>query len=196
MPAALLALTLVIGAPAGASPEGAADFVQRVADDIIDLVSDPSVPTAQRERILAEEFRVEFDLATISRYTLGRYWDTATAAERAEYQALFVDYLVLKYIRLTRFAYAGERLVVTGTQVADAHNTMVTSRIVRPEGDPVTVVWQVRDADGAYLAIDAIVEGVSLVRALREEFTSVVRNNGGEVGTLIALMRGVLDGTG
>ena len=101
MPAALLALTLVIGAPAGASPEGAADFVQRVADDIIDLVSDPSVPAAQRERILAEEFRVEFDLATISRYTLGRYWDTATAAERAEYQALFVDYLVRKYIRLS-----------------------------------------------------------------------------------------------
>ena len=54
----------------------------------------------------------------------------------------------------------------------------------------------VRDAGGAYLAIDAIVEGVSLVRALREEFTSVVRNNGGDVGTLIAMMRGALDETG
>ncbi len=196
MPAALLALVLVAGGPAAADSEGAADFVQRVADDVIDLVSDPSVPVARRELTLAEEFRVTFDLATISRFTLGRYWDTATAAERAEYRALLVDYLVRKYIRLTHFAYAGERLVVTGTQAADAHNTMVTSRIERPEGDPVTVVWQVRDADGAYLAIVAIVEGVSLVRALRDEFTSVVRNNGGEVGTLIAMMRGVIDGTG
>lgn len=194
--AALLALALVFGGPAAASPEGAAAFVQRIADDVIALVSDPSVPAAQRERMLADEFRATFDLATISRYTLGRYWDTATVAERAEYQALFVDYLVRKYVGLTRFAYGGERLVVTATQAADARNIMVTSRIERSDGDPVTVVWQVRDADGAYLAIDAIVEGVSLVRMLREEFTSVVRNNGGEVGTLIAMMRGALDETG
>ena len=194
--AALLALALVFGGPAAASPEGAAAFVQRIADDVIALVSDPSVPAAQRERMLADEFRATFDLATISRYTLGRYWDTATVAERAEYQALFVDYLVRKYVGLTRFAYGGGRLVVTATQAADARNIMVTSRIERSDGDPVTVVWQVRDADGAYLAIDAIVEGVSLVRMLREEFTSVVRNNGGEVGTLIAMMRGALDETG
>ena len=194
--AALLALALVFGGPAAASPEGAAAFVQRIADDVIALVSDPSVPAAQRERMLADEFRATFDLATISRYTLGRYWDTATVAERAEYQALFVDYLVRKYVGLTRFAYGGERLVVTATQAADARNIMVTSRIERSDGDPVTVVWQVRDADGAYLAIDAIVEGVSLVRMLREEFTSVVRNNGGDVGTLIAMMRGALDETG
>lgn len=194
--AALLALALVFGGPAAASPEGAAAFVQRIADDVIALVSDPSVPAAQRERMLADEFRATFDLATISRYTLGRYWDTATVAERAEYQALFVDYLVRKYVGLTRFAYGGERLVVTATQAADARNIMVTSRIERSDGDPVTVVWQVRDADGAYLAIDAIVEGVSLVRMLREEFTSVVRNNGGDVGTLITMMRGVLDETG
>lgn len=194
--AALLALTLVFGGPAAADPEGAAEFVQRVADDVIALVSDPSVPAARRERMLADEFRATFDLATISRYTLGRYWDTATAAERAEYRAVFVDFLVHKYVGLTRFAYGGERLMVTGSQAADARNIMVTSRIERPDGDPVTVVWQVRDADGAYLAIDAIVEGVSLVRALREEFTSVVRNNGGDVGTLIAMMRGALDETG
>jgi phospholipid transport system substrate-binding protein len=86
--------------------------------------------------------------------------------------------------------------VVTGSQAADVRNTMVTSRIERPEGGPVTVVWQVRDSDGGYLAIDSIVEGVSLVRALREEFTSVVRNNGGDVGTLITMMRDVLDETG
>ena len=196
MPAALLALALAIGSPAAADPEGAADFVQRVADDVVGLVSDPSVAAAQRERMLANELQATFDLATISRFTLGRYWNTATVAERAEYQALFIEYLVRKYARLTRFAYGGERLMVTGTQAADARNTMVTSRIERPGGDPVTVVWQVRDADGAYLAIDAIVEGVSLVRMLREEFTSVVRNNGGEVGTLIAMMRGVLDETG
>ena len=196
MPAALLALTLVFGGPAAADPEGAAAFIQRVADDIIGLVSDRSVPAAQRERMLADEFRATFDLATISRYTLGRYWDTATAAERAEYRAVFVDYLVHKYVGLTRFAYGGERLTVTGSQAADARNIMVTSRIERPDGDPVTVVWQVRDADGVYLAIDAIVEGVSLVRMLREEFTSVVRNNDGEVGTLIAMMRGALDETG
>ena len=195
MAAAVLSLFLAIGGPAGASPEGATDFVQRVADDVIALVSDPSVSTARREQMLAEKFQATFDLATISRYTLGRYWDKATAAERAEYQVLFTDYLVHKYVRLTRFAYAGERLVVTDTQAADAHNTMVTSRLEQPDGEPVTVVWQVRDADGGYLAIDSVVNGISLVRALREEFTSVVRNNGGEVGTLIAMMRGVLDGT-
>ena len=196
MPAALLALTLVFGGPAAADPEGAGEFVQRIADDIIGLVSDPAVPAAQRERMLAEEFRATFDLATISRYTLGRYWDTASAAERAEYRALLVNYLVRKYVGLTQFAYGGERLVVTGSQAADVRNTMVTSRIERPEGGPVTVVWQVRDSDGGYLAIDSIVEGVSLVRALREEFTSVVRNNGGDVGTLITMMRDVLDETG
>ena len=117
--AALLALALVFGGPAAADPEGAAAFVQRIADDVIALVSDPSVPAARRERMLADEFRATFDLATISRYTLGRYWDTATAAERAEYRAVFVDFLVHKYVGLTRFAYGGERLMVTGSQAAD-----------------------------------------------------------------------------
>ena len=194
--AAFFALLIVTGGPAAADGEGAAAFVQRIADEITAMVADDGLPAEALEARLAEAFQARFDLATISRFTLGRYWETASAEERTEYRALFAGYLVRKYVRLTAYTYAGERLVVTGAQAVDAANTMVTSRIERPGAAPVQVVWQVRAVDGGYLALDSIVEGVSLVRALRDEFTSVVRNNGGEVATLIAMMRGVLDGTG
>ena len=195
--AGILLLVATVSAPAAQADErGAAEFVQRVADDITGLIAGGAVPADELERVLVREFQDKFDLATIRRFTLGPYWRAASAVERDEYRALFAVYVVRKYLRLNAIEYSGERLEVTGARAADDSNTMVQSRFVRPAAAPIEIVWQVREADGGYLVIDSVVEGVSLVRVLREEVTSVVRNNGGEVAKLIDIMHELLGDTG
>ncbi|MGL1446739.1 ABC transporter substrate-binding protein, partial [Vibrio parahaemolyticus] len=42
-------------------------------------------------------FTQSFDIDAISQFVLGRYWRTATEAQRAEYQKLFQQFIVSSY---------------------------------------------------------------------------------------------------
>ena len=61
--------------------------------------------------------------------------------------------------------------------------------VARAGGEPLRLVWRLRQRDGRYRIIDLMVEGVSLVQTQRQEFVSFIRANGGSVDKLIAELR-------
>jgi phospholipid transport system substrate-binding protein len=166
------------------SGDGAAVFIADLGDRAIRTLSDTAVGDSSRRIQFRALFLEGFDVKALSRYAIGRYWRKADTDQRGEYQRLFTDFIVNTYA--ARFGqYSGERLVVIGERPIKGKDTIVKSNIVRPEGAPVRVDWRVRQRENGFKVIDIIVEGVSMAITQRDEFASVIRRNGGNVGGLI-----------
>jgi len=140
---------------------------------------------SQRVARCRDLLREDFDVPGIARFVLGRYWNTATEEQRAEFTKLFEDYIAVAYA--TRLAeYTGETFKVIGSR-PEADGAIVSSQILRPAGAaPVKVDWRVT---GRNKISDVSVDGISMAVTQRSEFASVIQHNGGQVQGLIAMLR-------
>jgi phospholipid transport system substrate-binding protein len=184
---ATLTVPVVRPRPAVATPmsDGAAKFIQQLADEAIEALAKHVADMQQRFHDL---FYQGFDVPYIARFVLGRYWNSATPEQQKDYERLFADMIVKVYSG--RFSmYSGETLKVTGSRQETASDSIVNSQILRPSGPPVSVDWRVRDRGGDYKIIDVAVEGVSMGVTQRDEFSSVIQRGGGTVEALIKELR-------
>jgi phospholipid transport system substrate-binding protein len=147
-----------------------------------------NTPQSERVARFRELLREDFDVPGIGRFVLGRYWNTATPEQRAEFVKLFEDYVAIAYA--TRLAeYTGENFKVTGSR-PEADGAIVSSQIIRPSGAaPVKVDWRLTGRNGNYKISDVSVDGISMAVTQRSEFASVIQHNGGQVQGLITMLR-------
>ncbi len=161
-------------------------FMTDIGDKVIKIVADKETPEAQRKQQFRQLVESKFDVPTISRFVLGRYWRTATDQQKQQFQRVFETYMINVY--WSHFtSYNGERFDVTGAQEQGAGNVTVTSNILRSPTDPqpVKVSWYLRKAGTSYKIEDASLEGVSQLVTYRDEFSSIIEQNNGQVSALI-----------
>jgi len=191
--AAVVVVLAVLIAPARAADDDtqakARAFIEGLADQAVQALTNASVPREEREKRARVLLRENFAVPTIAQWVLGRYWRVATPAEQQEYLSLFEDLIVVTYVdRFTR--YSGERLRVTrSVGMGETGDVNVFSDISNPGGSPIDIGWRVRTRDGAMKVVDVSVEGVSMGQTQRSEFASIIQNNGGQVSGLLAEMR-------
>ena len=190
--AVVVALTVLI-APARAADDDtqakARAFIEGLADQAVQALTNASVPREEREKRARVLLRENFAVPTIAQWVLGRYWRVATPDEQQEYLRLFEDLIVVTYVdRFTR--YSGERLRVTrSVGLGETGDVNVFSDITNPGGTPIDIGWRVRTRDGSMKVVDVSVEGVSMGQTQRSEFASIIQNSGGQVAGLLAEMR-------
>ena len=165
------------------------DFVRSMGREAIESLTGKDLSADEREHRFRNILLRSFDMPAIARFTLGRYWRVATKAQQREYVALFEDFVVKAYA--IRFKdYSGESFQVGKVRHINDREKLVTSQIIRAGQPPVTVQWRVRNSASApYKVIDVIVEGVSMGITQRDEFATVIRNNGGKVEGLLSALR-------
>jgi len=187
--AVFLAVLALAAAPLRASAEGPEAFVQDTADRAIEILSNPDQSEADQIVAFRRMFSEVADLPKIARFTLGRYWRSASEAERKEFVNLFEDYMLSVYSeRFNR--YSGQQIEVTGARDEGEKGTLVTSTVKQPSGPGLHLDWRVeKDDSGRWRITDVIVEGVSMMITHRSEFASVIRNQGGEVSGLNEVLR-------
>lgn len=188
MLALLLAVPVTAQALASETPPEQI-FVQNLGAEALRVLADKSVTKEQAAATFKKMLNDNFDVPTISRFVLGRYWNIATPAQQQEYATLFNR--MVEKIYVDRFGlYSGETFNVTGARAdAGGTDTIVLSQVVRPQGPPVNVEWRVRSMNGALKIVDVIVEGVSMSVTQRAEFASVIQRGGGNVEALLAMLR-------
>ena len=176
-----LLVSVTIAQPAAAtatSPQEAQQFIQKLGDEAVKTLSDKAIPLTQREADIRELLRKNFDLETIGRFVLSRYWRTASADQRSEYMTLFSEYVLKTYARRLG-AYSNEQFKVTSSKPLGSRDAIVLTEITQQAGgQPITAGWRVRDSDSSYKIIDVMVEGVSMVAAQRSEFEAIMQKQG------------------
>ncbi len=163
-------------------------LIERLGGDAIAILAAKDVTEAERRQKFAKLFTDGFDVPLVARIVLGRYWRTATPAEKDEFVTLFNDYVINTYAARLN-SYTGQTLNVSGSSPISDNETMVNSQIEQPRGASVRVDWRVLDRGGDYRIVDVVVEGVSMAISQRSEFGTVIAQNGGQVEALLERLR-------
>lgn len=190
------AMMLTVAAPgfvrtaaAQADQAAAVNFMQSLGDRTLAVLrTDPTFGQALPQ--LRPLFTQNFDMPTIGRFVLGRYWNQATPSQQTTYTDLFTEMVVRTYTR--RFVgYAGQTFQINGSRADGASDVIVQSQINQSGGaPPVAVDWRVRDyGGGSHRILDVVIEGVSMAATQRSEFSSIIQRNGGSIDALLDLMQ-------
>ena len=173
---------------AAASPEvaqGAFKFVQSTAESGLKFLSNPKSGEAEKKAEFRKLLDTSFDLDTIGRFALGRYWNTATPVQQKNYLVQFRRMVVDVYA--SRFGdYKGQKFEAKSFRSISESDTLVTSYIHPADGgQDIQVDWRVRSKGGKYKIVDVLVSGVSMSVTQRSDFSSVIQRGGGNIDVLI-----------
>ena len=130
------------------------------------------------------------DINAIGYYTLGSYRKNINDEQLTEYKNLFEQYF-LKSFSSRLAEYSNPEIEVVSKKKINENYTMVSSILVSTEQRPeVKIDWRVYTKDSKNPQIrDLIIEGLSLARTQKEEFSSIIQSNDGDINALFANLK-------
>jgi phospholipid transport system substrate-binding protein len=132
----------------------------------------------RRER-LAPAIKQAFDLPLMTRLMVGPHWSSLSPEQQQQLVEAFTNFSIATYAN--RFDdYSGERFQVDPNPAPGASGAAtVHTRLVKSDGEPVTIDYQLRDSAGSWRIVDVYLAGtVSELATRRSEFSSVLRRGG------------------
>ena len=144
----------------------------------------------QRIEELKEIAKDTVDINGIGFYTLGAYRKTITDAQIKEYKILFEQYF-LKSFSSRLAEYSNPEIEVISKKKLNKNYTMVSSILVGTEQRPeVKIDWRIYTKNPENPLIrDLIIEGLSLARTQKEEFSSIIQSNDGDIKALFSTLK-------
>ena len=141
----------------------------------------------EKLKIIASE---TVDISGIGYYTLGSYRKNINDGQIKEYENLFKQYF-LKSFSSRLAEYSNPEIEVVSKKKINENYTMVSSVLVSTEQRPeVKIDWRVYTKDSENPQIrDLIIEGLSLARTQKEEFSSIIQSNDGDINALFATLK-------
>ena len=125
------------------------------------------------------------DIKGVGFYSLGSARKTLNESQKNEYFELFEDYF-LKSFSSRLSEYTNPKIEVQGKEILNKNYTIVKSLLIgtseRPE---VKIDWRIytKKPDDPLIR-DLIIEGLSLARTQKEEFSSILSSNDGDINVL------------
>ena len=164
-------------------------YIISTTEKAINALTDNSITQNEKEKRFGKLFDENFDVPSISRFVLGKYWKSATTNQKKVFFVTFRNYMVKTYS--SRFSeYSGEKLsLVNYENEPNPKLFVVHTALNRPNDAPIKVDWRVGLKKDRYVILDIIIEGISLAVTQRSEFISVIDHNDGNLDNLIKLLK-------
>jgi phospholipid transport system substrate-binding protein len=168
------------------SADAAKAFITQSGQQLVTIVNGST--GTQRSTQLRELVNQIVAVDQVGDYVLGRYVNVATPEQHQQFQTLF--HQLLSYnITYQINAYQGVTFAVNGA--TQQGNDMVVDTTITTPGKPAADVgWAVDSIGGQPKIIDVIVAGTSLRITTRNDYASVIADNGGQVSALLTAMQG------
>ena len=164
--------------------KSASEFIETLSAEASNILSSK---LSDDEKIirLKEIGEQSVDIKGVGLYTLGKYRKNLTDSQKEKYEELFKEYF-LKSFSGRLVAYTDAKIAVLSEEIKNEKYTIVYSKLIgtseRPE---VKIDWRVYTKDPENPLIrDLIIEGLSLARTQKEEFNSIIMNNGNSIEAL------------
>ena len=162
-----------------ASPLAAAntprDDIRKTVDQVLDILRDPQVKGVARRAKISPLVRARFDFTTMSQYTLGKYWRSASEKEKESFIRLFSDLLEETYIGRVD-AYSNE-IVQYGDEKIEGDRAEVKTHVHSGNID-IPIDYRMTRKDGEWFVYDVLIEDVSLVKNFRSSYGEIIRKDG------------------
>ena len=130
------------------------------------------------------------DIRGIGFYTLGKFRKNLSDEQKQNYSELFKEYF-LKSFSSRLAEYSNPKIDVQSQEKLSDTYTIVSSILVATSERPeVKIQWRVytKDPDKPLIR-DLIIEGLSLARTQKEEFSSIIQSNDGDIQALFSRLK-------
>ncbi|WP_158931871.1 ABC transporter substrate-binding protein [Acidisphaera sp. S103] len=147
----------------------------------------PRASFPQRFDALAPVVDRVFDLETVLKVSVGLRWDAMNADARQRLLTTFQRFTVATYV--ANFdKYDGERFQILPGARDSGSDRIVGTEIVSGNGDHTRLDYVMRSDNGAWRAVDVLLEGsISRVAVQRSDFRKILAS--GDADALIASLR-------
>ena len=165
------------------------DFIQEIVDDAKKILIASNSKEFKSEK-LTEIAKEKVDIIGIGYYSLGSYRKELNDEQKEKYNLLFKDYF-LKSFTSRLSDYSDPKINVLSSEKKNENYTMVYSVLLATDKKPeVKMDWRVYTKNPQKLLIrDVIIEGLSLARTQKEEFSSIIENNSGDINALFIKLK-------
>ena len=164
-------------------------FVQSTVNRASSILSD-DIAKDEKIKKLKEIAKETVDINGIGLYTLGSIRKSLNEEQKDKYNKLFKDYF-LKSFSSRLAEYTNPEIDVLGKNVLNENYTIVNSLLKATNERPeVKIDWRIytKNSDSPLIR-DLIIEGLSLARTQKEEFSSILNSNDGNINELFKTLK-------
>ena len=171
----VLTLSLFTVSVAWATPT---EDVKKTVDEVVHIVSDKEMKKndTKRRQALKKAISGIFDYSEMAKRSLGKHWNTRTAAEKKHFTELFATLLENSYAGKIE-SYNNEKIVYIKEIIEDDY-AEIKSKVVTAARDEFTLDYRLFKQNGKWMVYDVVIEGVSLVSNYRSQFNKIITSNG------------------
>ena len=149
-------------------------------DKVIELVKDETLkndPQARRAA-LRKTIDERFNYRQMVMRSLAKNWDARSDQERQEFIALFKSLLENSYANKLE-AYRDEKINYLD-EIIKGEYALIKTEVVR-RSSTIGVDYKLINENGNWKVYDFVIEGVSMIRNYRSQFTKIIRRDSYEV---------------
>ena len=176
-------------------------FIQEVVDEAKKILVDTNSKEYKTKK-LSEIALQTVDIKGVAYYSLANYRKELNEEQMKEYLVLFEKYFLKSFTsRLTDYSdpkievISAEEIVIKSTGKKVKNYIIVKSLLLATDKKPeVKIDWRVytKNPDKPLIR-DLIIEGLSLARTQKEEFSSVIETNNGDITKLFITLKEFVD---
>ena len=162
------------------------DFINELVSDAIKNLSDKNLTIDQKASFVEKVALENVDINALGLYTLGELRNSSNENDISNYQKSFEKYF-LKTLTSRLADYSSSKFEILSEDKKSSNYTIVSSKVLPNDGGPeIKIDWRVYTKnENKPLIRDLIVEGLSLARTQKEEFSSILSSNDNDINILI-----------
>ena len=162
-------------------------FVDELVNDAISKLSDKNLTEEEKADFISKIALENVDIKALGLYTLGELRKSTDPNNIEKYQKTFERYF-LKSLTSRLSDYSSSKFEVLDVEKKSSNYTIVKSKIISKENKPeIKIDWRIYTKNlEKPLIRDLIVEGLSLARTQKEEFSSILSSNNNDINILIS----------
>ena len=163
------------------------EFVAELVNEAISKLSDKNLTKDEKEQFIENIALENVDIDALALYTLGELRKTSEKKDIINYQIAFEKYF-LKSLTSRLSDYSTSIFEVESFDKKSTNYTIVNSVVIPKDGSPkIKIDWRIYTKNPEKPLIrDLIVEGLSLARTQKEEFSSILSSNNNDITILIS----------
>ena len=162
------------------------NFVNELVNEAINILSDKNLNIEDKKNFIEKIALENVDIPALGLYTLGELRKSSKESDLIKYQKTFEKYF-LKTLKSRLDDYSSRKFEVLSSDKKSSNYTIVSSKISSDDGNPeIKIDWRIytKNPDKPLIR-DLIVEGLSLARTQKEEFSSILSSNDNDINALI-----------
>ncbi len=174
----ILMSCIFVSTYAHANADAAKKAMDTSVQQILNYLKDPGYNNPATRKTLNKSIEKVvyqiFDFSEFSQRTVGRYWSSFSPAQKKAFTDAFAELLFATYLDSLN-GYNGETMEYTGVVSGNNGQRAEIRTIVTMQGNrKIPISYRMLPKNGTWRVYDVLIEGVSLVKNYRSQFSDIL----------------------